>query len=265
MTVDATDLADGNVLQSIREHARWQQPCELADGGGIILMAGQTEFPGAYKNCVARSDPRVPAAEVIERARDFFGRRGRSFTVFSRGSRDRDLEDLLKTDGFTQRSDSPCMLVTSPVAMPAVPGELRIVPFSELRHVQDAAAINAEAYEALELPAAETAKYFFNAAQLLSPGVIGCVAYRDEQPLATALAIKSQDAAGVYWVGTANAAQRMGLATLCTAFVTNRAFSDGASVVTLQASPFGAPVYERLGYREYDRLKFYRDLRKPAG
>ncbi|HEV2610457.1 MAG TPA: GNAT family N-acetyltransferase [Noviherbaspirillum sp.] len=264
MTGNAADLADANILQSIREHARWQQPCELADGGGIILMAGQTDFPGAYKNCVARTDPRVPAAEVIQRAKDFFGRRGRGFTVFSRGSRDSDLEEALKAEGYTQRSDSPCMLVTSPVAMPDVPAGIRIEPFGELRHVQDAAGINAQAYEALGLPAAETRKYFFAPAQLLSPAVFGCVAYRDEQPLATALAIKSTDAAGIYWVGTANAAQRMGLATLCTAFVTNRSLSDGASIVTLQASPFGAPVYERLGYHEYDRLKFYRHLGKPG-
>jgi hypothetical protein len=48
------------------------------------------------------------------------------------------------------------------------------------------------------------------------------------------------------------------LVSICTALVTNAGFANGASVVTLQASPFGEPVYQRLGYKTYDRLKWFR-------
>lgn len=260
MTQDIHDLADANLLESIREHARWQLPCELVEEEGVLMVAGVTSFPGAYKNCVARVDPRVPASEVVARAKDFFRSRNRGFTVFARASRDEDLEKYMTEGGFVQRADSPCMLVDAPVPVPALAAGLRVEKFSDERHIKDAATVNTEAYLALGLPAAETQAMFMDAARVAARGLTGCVVYRDGQPLATALAIKSPGGAGVYWVGTANQAQRMGLASVCTGLVTNAGFANGASVVTLQASPFGEPVYRRLGYRTYDRLKWFRHI-----
>ena len=71
------------------------------------------------------------------------------------------------------------------------------------------------------------------------------------------LTIFSGNGAGIYWVGTIPEAQRSGLGTLCTRVATNAGFQNGASVVTLQASPYGEPIYLRLGYKTYDRLKWY--------
>ena len=252
------DLADANLIESIREHACWQSPCELVEEGGVLMVAGATNFPGAYKNCVARVDPGVAAREVVARAQEFFGYRNRGFTVFVRASRDEDLENLMQEDGFIQRADSPCMLIDAPVAVPELRAGLRVENFSDQRHIRDAAAVNAEAYLALGLPVAETQAIFADTARVAARGLTGRIVYRDEQPLATALVIKSAGGAGVYWVGTASQAQRMGLASVCTALVTNAALAEGASVVTLQASPFGEPVYQRLGYRTYDRLKWFR-------
>lgn len=260
MTQNMHDLADANLIESIREHARWQSPCELVEEDGILLVAGVTDFPGAYKNCVARVDPDVPAREVVERAKDFFRSRNRGFTVFVRASRDDDLEKCMLEEGFVQRSDSPCMLIDAPVPVPALGTGLHVEKFADERHIRDAAAVNAEAYLTLGLPVVETQALFADAARVAARELIGCVVYRDKQPFATALAIKSPGAAGLYWVGTANQAQRMGLASVCTALVTNAGFAGGASVVTLQASPFGEPVYQRLGYRTYDRLKWFRNV-----
>lgn len=261
MTTDsACDIADANLLESIREHARWQSPCELVEENGLLMVAGATAFPGAYKNCVARVDPNIPAAEVLNRARDFFGSRQRGFTVFVRESRDPDLENALQEQGYALRSDSPCMLVDAPVKLPLHTGHIKVVHFTEEHHIRDAASINAQAYLALGLPEAETHVLFAEPKRLLAGNVSGCVAYGADQALATALTIDSPGGAGVYWVGTATAAQRTGLATLCTALVTNARFAKGAAVVTLQASPYGEPVYRRLGYRTYDRLKWFRHL-----
>lgn len=264
MKRDLEELADANLIESIREHARWQSPCELVEEDGILLVAGVTDFPGAYKNCVARVDPNVPARDVVARARDFFQSRNRGFTVFVRTSRDEDLEKCMLEDDFVQRSDSPCMLIDVPIPVPALGPGLHVEKFADERHIRDAAAVNAEAYLTLGLPVAETQAMFADTARVASRELTGCIVYRDDQPLATALAIKSPGAAGLYWVGTANAAQRMGLASVCTALVTNAGFAGGASVVTLQASPFGEPVYQRLGYRTYDRLKWFRNAGKAS-
>jgi ribosomal protein S18 acetylase RimI-like enzyme len=252
------DLADANLVESIREHARWQSPCQQLEEDGLLLVAGVTDLPGGYKNCAARVDPDMPAHEAVARAKEFFRSRNRGFSMLVRASRDLDLEAALKEEGFVQRSEAPCMLIDAPVSVPEIQSGLRLEAFSEERHIKDAASVNAEAYQALGLPATETHAMFADCACVAARKLIGCVAYRGRQPLATALAIKSPHCAGVYWVGTAVEAQRMGLASLCTAHVTNAAFADGAEVLTLQASALGEPVYQRLGYRTYDRMKWFR-------
>ena len=61
----------------------------------------------------------------------------------------------------------------------------------------------------------------------------------------------------MYWVASLPSERRKGAADAVTRFVTNAAFDRGASVVTLQASRAGEPIYRRMGYREvvrYERL-----------
>jgi ribosomal protein S18 acetylase RimI-like enzyme len=252
------DLADANLLEAIREHARWQDPCERVEDDGVMLVAGPNAFPIAFRNCVVRTDGRVAAAEVLERARSFFSSRGRAFTVMVRGSRDKDIDETLRAAGFSPSADSPCMLIESPIAEPSVPAGVRIERFCEEAHVQHALQVNEEAYQAIKLPAHETRVFFGRRKALLSSRVVGFVAYRDAAPVSTALTILSGEGAGVYWVGTASAAQRSGLGELCTRLATNAGFANGARVVTLQASPYGEPLYQRLGYRTYDRLVRFR-------
>jgi ribosomal protein S18 acetylase RimI-like enzyme len=263
VTAFAAKLANDNIIEAIREHAAWQTPCVLLEEPGMIMMAGATSFPGAFKNCVARTDPATPAKQVIAHALGFFGARGRSFTVLVRGAQDADLEAYLRAQGFAHRFDTPCMLVAAPVQAQPIAAHLRMESLVRMQQVSDAVLVLARAYQALGLAAQVTSAYFTDPAKLVARGTNGCIVYDRDQPLATALMIKHGKAAGLYWVGTVPEAQRMGLASACAARLTNEAFSQGAEVVTLQASALGEPVYRRLGYQSYDRLKFFRSL-EPA-
>ena len=258
----AHGLADANLIEAMREHARWQYSCECVEKDGIIMVAGANALPVTFRNCVARVDGDVPAAEVLGRAQEFFARRVRGFTLLARLSRDQDIDESLRSAGLASTGDVPCMVIESRLADPEVPAGVRIERFRTEGHVRDAVIINAEAYEAIKLPAEETRVFFGRAAALLSPRVVGFVAYREAVPVSTALTIMSGRGAGVYWVGTACAAQRCGLAEICTRLATNAGFDHGACAVTLQATPFGAPLYRRLGYKDYDVLRGYRC---PAG
>lgn len=258
MNKSIQDLADDNLVEAIREHARWQDPCTVVEDGGVLLMAGANAFPGIFRNCAMRVDARVPADEVLRLARDFFTPYGRSYTLGLRASRDQDLIAALQAAGMAPLADSPCMLIDAPVPVPPLPQDIRVEPMTQPRHVQDAVQINAEAYEALKLPAAETRVFFGRPQALLSPQVRGFVAYLGAEPVSTALTLFSGEGAGVYWVGTTAGARRTGLGELCTRLATNAGFAGGAHVVTLQASPFGEPIYQRIGYRTYDRLLRFR-------
>lgn len=259
MTETFPFLADANILDALREHARWQS-AELVEQDGLLLMADASGFPAAFRNCVARVDSAIPADQVLVRANEFFGSRKRGFTLFVCGSRDSDLETLLREKNFTLRFDTPGMLVDRPVTMPVLQAGIRIEEFTGEQQARDAVDILADAYQAIGLPPQETRNYFPEPARLLSGDTRGCVAYDGNQPLATALTITKENIAGVYWVGTAAAARGRGLASACTAFLTNDALARGATFVTLQASKFGEPVYRRLGYQEYGRFKLFRQL-----
>jgi ribosomal protein S18 acetylase RimI-like enzyme len=256
--VTASELADANLVEAVREHARWQTPCEVLERDGLLAVAGANAFPGAFRNCAVRTDRALAAVDALGRAREFFAQRGRGFTFVVRDSRDRDLDQTLLSAGIPCAGEAPCMVVEAPLAAARVPDGVRVERFGEVRHVADAIAVNAEAYEMIKLPAAETRLYFSRPDALLSPRVAGFVAYRRGRPVATALAILGGAAAGIYWVGIAAGQGRGGLGTLCTALATNAAFESGARAVTLQASPFGEALYRRLGYRDCDRMRRYR-------
>jgi hypothetical protein len=260
MSAYPQDLSDANYVESVREHARWQSSCELVEKGGLLLVAGVNAFPAAYRNCVVRLDRDLSPMDLLMRAREFFRARNRGFTVITRDSRDEDLASFLPSAGLTPMGDIPCMLIESPLAQPTIPADVRVERFTEERHVLDAVEINAEAYEAIKLPANETRLYFGRPRELLSSRVEGFVAYRGARPASTALTLFSGEGAGVYWVGTVTAAQRRGLAEICTRLATNAGFAHGAKVVTLQASPYGEPIYTRLGYRTYDRSRRFMEL-----
>jgi predicted GNAT family acetyltransferase len=81
------------------------------------------------------------------------------------------------------------------------------------------------------------------------------VAREKSEPIAAALSITNPRTSigGVYWVGAVPEARGRGAAGAVTRAVTNAAFERGATVVTLEASALGEPVYLKMGYREVCR------------
>ena len=84
--------------------------------------------------------------------------------------------------------------------------------------------------------------------RVLEPHIAVVVAHDGDQPVAAAQALLSHGIAGVYWVGTLEAARGKGLGEAVCRWVTNWAFDQGAAAQTLQASTMGEPIYARMGY-----------------
>ena len=73
-----------------RESAMWGRTGAALEEGGVLCYASSTRFP-AMMNGVIRTDARTSAAEVIQRARDFFSARSRGFTIWARTDFDDDI------------------------------------------------------------------------------------------------------------------------------------------------------------------------------
>jgi predicted acetyltransferase len=83
------------------------------------------------------------------------------------------------------------------------------------------------------------------------------VAYRGRHPVSAAQVFLSHGIAGIYWVGTVEAARGEGLAEAVTRAVGNMAFDQGAGLSSLQASRMGEPIYRRMGYVDVYRCEDY--------
>lgn len=250
-------LSNDNYLQSIRIHAGFQSPCEVRDRDGILLVAGASDFPGSYWNAAARDDLAVSPGELAQAARAFFAPKKRMYTFSVIGKQDRDLEEYLRDNEYEERFEIPCMSVTKPLPARVTPDGVRIETMSSAKHTEDFIEVSVLAYAMLGLPEVHTRAMFSKPEALLGKNILGYIAYRGEEPLATAVSLMTGECGGLYWIGTRPNAQRMGLGALLTVHATNMSFEAGAKVVTLQASKFGEPVYQRLGFETYDRLRRY--------
>ena len=254
---DVERLSNENYLQSIRIHAGFQKPCEVRDQNGILLVAGASDFPGSYWNAAARDNVSVDPGDLAQAARAFFGPKQRMYSFSVIEKQDRDLEEYLVDNEYEVRFEIPCMSVTKPLSARKVPDGVRIETMNSTKHLKDFIEVSVLAYAMLGLPEVHTRAMFSKPEALLGQNIIGIIAYRGEEPLATSVVLMSGQCGGLYWIGTRPNAQRLGLGALMTVESANIAFDAGAKVVTLQASKLGEPVYQRLGFETYDQLRRY--------
>jgi ribosomal protein S18 acetylase RimI-like enzyme len=254
-------LADLNHLEAYRELTR-RAGGTVVDEDGLTFWAGAHRLP-VLVNAVVRTDPTVPAADVLARARTFFARRRRGFTVLLFGARDDDLRPVCEAAEMPLMGDTPGMVLERRLADAPVPAgvTLRVVETDA-----DAAAfarVSGEAYATYGMPSDCAPTVLGRLDVMRAPHIVSVLATLDGDAVAAAMVILTHGIGGVYWVGTRPAARGKGLAELCTRTVGNVAFDRGASFVVLQASQMGEPIYRRMGYREVTRYPHYVQVTPP--
>ena len=252
---DLLEACDLNYAEALRELTR-RAGGEVCDLGGQLLYAAADPFP-ALQDGVMRTQRRLDAGEVLTRAREFFARRKRGFSVIIRAHVDDDLRAAATAAGMTQLGDAPGMVLDRrlPDAVPPDGVTLRRV-----RSAADAAAFGAvmgAAYASLGFPSHLPPRIFAHTETLIGPHIVAFLACVGGEPAAGAMTIVTHGVAGVYWVGTTPSARGRGLGELCTRAAANAGFDLGARVAALQASPMGEPVYRRMGYVEVTRYPFF--------
>lgn len=74
------------------------------------------------------------------------------------------------------------------------------------------------------------------------------LAYIDGQAAATSLLYKTDDIAGIYWVGVKKAYRGRGLGQAVTWASIETGKKQGCSLASLQASDMGEPMYQKMGF-----------------
>ena len=213
---------------------------DQSDSGQIVRSRSTMPF----LNVVMREGPGADPAALIARAKDSFFPRERGFVAMCWPG-DPDLEQAaLEAGMFPIMERYPEMVCRQPLE--PIAGDIRVV--ADL----DAAAaywrVCDAAYPSLGFPEALFAEAFRPEDLLGDDDVAACVAWDGDTPLACAAIFMAHGVGMVGWVASTPEARGRGLAAACTVWATNKAFELGGDVVSLQASPMGESLYERLGY-----------------
>jgi GNAT superfamily N-acetyltransferase len=251
-------LAHLNYLAFGRESAHWSERGAVQEGDGVLCIASGSDFPFVLNGAV-RTDPDVPPADVLALADEFFSHHQRSYTLTT-GPWDDDLATHAEAEGLWAFGSAPEMVCRQRLADVAPPEGVELRRATTEAEVADAIAVNGPAYGSLGMPPEAMAAAIDRYDRVLEPHVATVVAYDGDQPVASAQAMLSHGIAGVFWVGTVEAARGRGLGEAVCRWVTNWAFDRGAAAQSLEASTMGEPIYARMGYEElYRYTSWFRD------
>ena len=260
-------LGHRNLIEFHRALTRWGSRGALEEGDGAVLCAGGSWIP-VVANDAFRSGGNVGGAEMIVRADKFFAQLARGFSVKVRDNgEDDDLRRACLDAGLESFGEPvPQMICFQPLQNPTPIDGITVRSVEDDAGLRAFISVNAAAYATYGMPPEVLADLFDETAVVLADrSAHMVVAQRATLPVATAMTFESDGVASVQWVGTIPAARGTGLGALVTTAVTNLAFDRGASSCTLQASPMGAPVYERLGYATLYHYAEYVRWPRPPG
>jgi len=216
------------------------RPGQVRPVDGGLAVAATVAVANGYVNAAFRTDPAVDADAFLDGVTATFGEVGHPYVVWSLASDDELLAACTRAGGAPDGADTPAMVVSVPV--PVTPGiDVRTVVDPADRPVF--AQLCEDGYGMPGLAWLLDSQGCFDA-----PGATWAIASADGVDLSVACSHAEGATGGIYYVATPPEHRGRGAAAAVTAWLTNRLLDDGASMVTLQASDMGRPVYERLGF-----------------
>jgi GNAT superfamily N-acetyltransferase len=237
-----------NLVDSSRQFYELDPGAAIEAEPGWLFGAGSATHP-VISNAAFRRDDEIAGEDFVRRAKEFFASRGRRFSIWMRVGRpeDDDLAEAAEAAGFQAVYEMPEMLLGEalPAEPPAPDAELRAL--SSTDEAPDFWRVAKAAYASNGFPPEVFAGYTEHSG-LLDGNVAAFVARVDGEPVSIAMTIVSHGVAGIYWVGSLEAARGKGLGRAVAAAATNAGFALGAEIASLQASPMGKPIYEAMGY-----------------
>jgi ribosomal protein S18 acetylase RimI-like enzyme len=242
-----------NLVDSSRQLFELDSGATVVMDDGCLLGAGSSDNP-AISNAAFRLDDGLDPAELLGRAREFFGARGRGFTLWTRGDepQDRDLLEAARAQGLNPFFEMPEMVMEGRAEQTPLPAGYELRRLAGEEEAADYWRVARESYASIGFPP-EVFDHYDDHSGLVAENAVALLAYRGGEPLAIAMTIVSDGVAGIYWVGTAEGARGQGLGRAITAAAVNAGFDLGADVTSLQASPMGEPIYRAMGFEKvYD-------------
>jgi GNAT superfamily N-acetyltransferase len=225
--------------------------CEVIEFDGLLVTnCGQ---PAEFFNVAFVQRPLGSPHESIRRVLGYFEERELPCLICFPPDLDPDAEALVAGHGFQLAEPHPGMSLSPIPPLPETPSELEIravVGDSELKDFQTTAELGFGM--PFSLPQHLASPRFRD-----HPAVSMFVGYADGRPASTSCLITTGPVAGVYWVSTLEDFRGCGFGAAISAHAIRVGQSLGCNMATLQASPMGRTVYERMGFEVTDDYQNY--------
>ena len=237
------DLCDWNHrLSSVAMFGASHSGAALEDRDLWITHCG---FPNAPFNCAFLKNPGERTPEAIETTERYFAGVDLPFCFNCRSDRADRCADVLESAGYLRTVETPVMALDPIKAGP------RPVEGLDIQGVESAADLvdfQKTAFLGFGLPEAAGA-LFLTEELRAQPNVRLYLGRIDGQACCTSLVIATGRVAGIYWVATVESQRGKGLGEAITWAAIRGGGELGCGIANLQASPSGAPVYARMGFK----------------
>lgn len=222
-----------------------------------------TGMPHGWVNAILRANvAAVTVDAAIDEAIGAFAQRGIPwYWIVGPASTPSDLPARLQAHGFHHVGQCPAMSLELPTTELAItlPPDLVIQPVTAGATLE--LWLQTPKIEDEVPPAIITQAQAIQRASVGHPGKYEFVGLLDGVPVATATLLLAGGVAGIYGIDTVAAARRRGIGAAMTLTALRAAQRQGYRIATLQASPLGFPVYQRLGFALCHQFDIY----APAG
>ena len=238
-------VMDLNMWEMFRDIIRYGRGGELVDTNAFTMARSPN---GTFFHNMVMIRDAVEVDVLLDAVREFYVRDRRPFSIWTRPHADAALEAVLAARGFMQAVAMPAMALLGDPGTRCKPDGLEIRAVTDDRGRRDYLEVTAEAYSVYQQPRALTDDVFVSLASVHAPHIQGFVGYVKDEPVAAAAVYLTHGVAGIGWVGTVSAHRGHRYAEACTWAAVREGFRRGALLASLQASPMGRPVYERMGF-----------------
>jgi ribosomal protein S18 acetylase RimI-like enzyme len=223
---------------------------------GLVMVAANHPCP-VFVNSALRIGP-VDANDTLRRIKAFFAERGHHCETWVREGADADLEQVAIAAGMRVAIELSGMVLHQCPDLPEPQTGVEIRRVENAQGVRDFADIAGDVFADEVSGLKDLVHHMFSEPRsLVAPDTAAFVVWDRGEPASTALTMVKEGVAQVCWVATRPEARGRGLGGLATVAATRAGFALGARFASLEASAMGAPVYQRLGFREVLRYRTY--------
>lgn len=246
---DLVGAADRNFIGSYEKLAEHQEAGSVQRFGSVTAFV--SGLPISFLN--GGIVPGAATAADLEAAVEWLDERGYPYEIWIGEAFADEHGSALTANGFARSAWPIPTMILRPPAEPPPPA----VGVS-VRAVEDAAAL--EEHIAMQVEQGfpeEAARRMYSAPFVGDPDVRIFTTHLDGRAVGSSIAIRTGAVSGVYSVGTLPAARRRGVGTAATWAAVGAGAGWGATMVALQSSEMGYPVYRGMGFEVLNRYALF--------